>query len=692
MRTSSGFEGLVSSLNSATQEGRRRRAGPGPASLRISSVSASSPADPETAERIRKQPSAPGSGERGHQGVRDPAVCAEAMAAAGPAAAGEDGLGRQPATALDPQPQEGAKAEAESVELDRLRVELAGALAEMETMKAVAEVSESTKAEAVAAVQRQCQEEVASLQAILKDSISSYEAQITSLKQERQQQQQDCEEKERELGRLKQLLSRAHPLDSLEKQMEKAHEDSEKLREIVLPMEQEIEELKAKLLRAEELIQEIQRRPRHSPSLHGSTELLPLSRDLSPPLEPLEELSGDGGAAAEAFAHNCDDSASISSFSLGGGTGSSASLPHSRQALSPEQEETASLVSTGTLVPEGIYLPPPGYQLVPDTQWEQLQMEGRQLQKDLESISRERDELQEGLRRSNEDCAKQMQVLLAQVQNSEQLLQTLQGTVSQAQERVQLQMQRRGVGAFWLSAHLEEGSGFGLTGDRDTCPPHFPEPTLHTQAELATSHKCLSHEVKRLTEENQGLRAEQPPPAAPRVLEQDAGQEEALPSSVLELQQLVRCMGQEARAHQQAREHEAERLRIEIVTLREALEEETAARASLEGQLRVQREETASLCSLRTEMERIHQEQSKAPAGALSSQAQLTDLLSEQRAKVLRLQAELETSEQVQRDFVRLSQALQVRLEQIRQAESLEQVRSIMDEAPLRDIRDIKDS
>ncbi|VFV39075.1 rab gtpase-binding effector protein [Lynx pardinus] len=469
------------------------------------------------------------------------------MAAAAPAVAGEDGRRRQQGAAPDTHSQEGAKVEAESEELGRLRAELAGALAEMETMKAVAEVSESTKAEAVAAVQRQCQEEVASLQAILKDSISSYEAQITSLKQ---QQQQDCEEKERELGRLKQLLSRAHPLDSLEKQMEKAHEDSEKLREIVLPMEQEIEELKAKLLRAEELIQEIQRRPRPPPSLHGSTELLPLSRDPSPPLEPLEELSGDGGAAAEAFAHNCDDSASISSFSLGGGAGST-SLPRSRQGLSPEQEETASLVSTGTLVPEGIYLPPPGYQLVPDNQWEQLQMEGRQLQKDLESISRERDELQEGLRRSNEDCAKQMQVLLAQVQNSEQLLRTLQGTVSQAQERVQLQM-----------------------------------------AELATSHKCLSHEVKRLTEENQGLRAEQPLSSAPRGLEQDEGHEESLPSLVPELQQLVHHTRQEARAQQQAREHEAERLRIEIVTLREALEEETAARASLEGQLRVQREET----------------------------------------------------------------------------------------------------
>lgn len=34
----------------------------------------------------------------------------------------------------------------------------------------------------------------------------------------------------------------------------------------------------------------------------------------------------------------------------------------------------------------------------------------------------------------------------------------------------------------------------------------------------------------------------------------------------------------------------------------------------------------------------------------------------------------------------------QVRLERIRQAETLEQVRSILDEAPLRDIKDIKDS
>lgn len=109
----------------------------------------------------------------------------------------------------------------------------------------------------------------------------------------------------------------------------------------------------------------------------------------------------------------------------------------------------------------------------------------------------------------------------------------------------------------------------------------------------------------------------------------------------------------------------------------------------------------ASLCSLRMEMERVQEEQSKAKRQEVlrpsqgtgrTEEAQLTDLLSEQRAKMLRLQAELETSEQVQRDFVRLSQALQVRLERIRQAGSLEQVRGIIDEAPLRDVRDIKDT
>uniref|UniRef100_I3MTU8 Rab GTPase-binding effector protein 2 n=1 Tax=Ictidomys tridecemlineatus TaxID=43179 RepID=I3MTU8_ICTTR len=398
------------------------------------------------------------------------------------------------AAAAPAAPLEGVKVETESGELSRLRAELAGALAEMETMKAVAEVSESTKAEAVAAVQRQCQEEVASLQAILKDSISSYEAQIASLKQERQQQQQDSEEKERELGHLKQLLARAHPLDSLEKQMEKV-------------------------------------------GVGVACVPLGLRKVLGGNRRPPGERSGGGrGCPSEPWVGPARvDAASLSIWLRG--PGDDGTEP-AGEGWPPLETET------------GLGL------------WQ-----GRQLQKDLESVSRERDELQEGLRRSTEDCAKQMQVLLAQVQNSEQLLRTLQGTVSQAQERVQLQMVS--AGDVWQE------------------------------------------------EEGEGIRWHQVP-------------------------------GRKAWA-------------------------------SLEGQLRVQREETG-------------EGPASSPAARRLTCAQLTDLLSEQRAKVLRLQAELETSEQVQRDFVRLSQALQVRLERIRQAGTLEQVRCILDEGSLKDVRDIKDT
>lgn len=61
----------------------------------------------------------------------------------------------------------------------------------------------------------------------------------------------------------------------------------------------------------------------------------------------------------------------------------------------------------------------------------------------------------------------QMQVLLSQVQNSEQLLQTLQGTVSQAQERVQLQMVR----ALELGQEGEESDGNWLRRARGRWRP-----------------------------------------------------------------------------------------------------------------------------------------------------------------------------------------------------------------------------
>lgn len=57
------------------------------------------------------------------------------------------------------------------------------------------------------------------------------------------------------------------------------------------------------------------------------------------------------------------DSASLSSFSL-----DTPSLPRKLHA----QEDTDSLVSTGTLVPEAIYLPPAGHRLVTHGDWDAL--------------------------------------------------------------------------------------------------------------------------------------------------------------------------------------------------------------------------------------------------------------------------------------------------------------------------------
>uniref|UniRef100_A0A8C4Y996 Rab GTPase-binding effector protein 2 n=1 Tax=Gopherus evgoodei TaxID=1825980 RepID=A0A8C4Y996_9SAUR len=578
-----------------------------------------------------------------------------------------------------------------------LQEELSAALAEVETLRAVATVSEGTKQEAVAAVRRQCQEEVASLQAILKDTISSYEARLEALQQE---QHGGGSWGSWELSRLQQQQTQGNPLDSLERQMEKAQEDSERLRSIVLPMEEEIAQLKSKLSRAEGLIQGL-RGPEGL--LCVSSESLLSDREAPsrmPPAHPGGE--GDEGSGPEgeeepggglAFTRGCDNVSIISIAS------SSAGSPQPRRRPSPEHEDTASLLSTGTLVPESIYLLPPGFQLVPDGEWAQLQQEARrhqeslqQLREQLEAAMQEKLGLQEALRQSSEDCAKQVLVLLDQIQKSEQLLQNLQATVSQTQHRTQEQI-----------------------------------------ADLASSHKRLSYEVQRLSEENEGLRGSRPPLVPAEEL--------PLTSSVQELQALVRQLQEEAGTLRRASEHHSERLRIEIVTLRERLDEEEATRARLQGvleaQLGAQREESlvslphtppavtpsllptelmeASLCSVRSEMERLQQQLGQAEQRAQGleqdvqrlrgdltqrdqqgqaweqEKARLEAVLSEQRGKLQRLQAELDTSEQVQRDFVRLSQTLQVQLERIRQAPSLEQVRSIVDGTRLKDVAELKE-
>ncbi|XP_048468486.1 rab GTPase-binding effector protein 1 isoform X3 [Rhincodon typus] len=133
------------------------------------------------------------------------------------------------------------------------------ATADMENIKAVATVSETTKQEAINDIKKQWQEEVASMQAIMKETVREYEIQFHQrLEQERTQWGQYKEVMERELADLRRQLSERREEDSLENDMKKAQEDAEKLRSVVLPMEKEIAALKEKLSTAEEKVKELE--------------------------------------------------------------------------------------------------------------------------------------------------------------------------------------------------------------------------------------------------------------------------------------------------------------------------------------------------------------------------------------------------------------------------------------------------
>lgn len=91
----------------------------------------------------------------------------------------------------------------------------------------------------------------------------------------------------------------------------------------------------------------------------------------SDPLEFMAEVSDTEttGFMMDYFPPHCD-SASLSSFSL--------DTPSLARHL-PPQDDTASLVSTGTLVPEAIYLPPPGHRLVSHDDWDKMHAQVLQL-------------------------------------------------------------------------------------------------------------------------------------------------------------------------------------------------------------------------------------------------------------------------------------------------------------------------
>ncbi|XP_054606455.1 rab GTPase-binding effector protein 2 [Nothobranchius furzeri] len=431
-----------------------------------------------------------------------------------------------------------------------LRAQLAESQAQVEHWQGVATICELSKQEELAELQKQCDEEIQSLQEALRETAAQYEARIAVL-------QSQPVEWRRPSGH-NMISSRKGRVDP---------------------------EVSAN----------------ETPLVNSLTD----DETSSPAYRTRLEAEGEGAALSteDYFSLQHCDSASLSSFML-----DTPSLP--RKLLA--QEDTESLVSTGTLVPEAIYLPPAGHRLVTHSDWDALNAQLSELRGEVSRLHAEKEELERELDTQSNHTHKQVSVLQSQVQASEALLQDLQKSFSQSQNAVQSRL-----------------------------------------SELSLSQRKMCSELSRL----KGEEAEE------SVSESSSSFSATLHGP-----------------------HCEERLRIEIVNLREQLDTRTEENEVLEVQLSTLRTETekiqSELLACHTELDalRVALTHLQSTNKTLSNEkAALHQQSLELRSQVISLRSQLDTSQAVQMDFVQLSQSLQVKLELVRQAESLEQVRQILE-------------
>ncbi|XP_069082770.1 rab GTPase-binding effector protein 1 isoform X3 [Pleurodeles waltl] len=377
------------------------------------------------------------------------------------------------------------------------------------------------------------------------------------------------------------------------------------------------------------------------------------------------------------------DSSSVTSLQMPSGFILTKDQEKAIKAMTPEQEETASLLSSVTQSAEPPFAPNAGYRLVSESEWNLLQKEIqnagnklgrrcdmcsnyekqlqviqiqesetrdqvkklqvmlRQANDQLEKAVKDKQELEEYTKQSTEDTTNQISALVIRAQESETLLRDLQQAFSHAKRSVQEQM-----------------------------------------TVLMQSREQVSEELIRLQKDNENLQGK-------HSLHISLQQEEnfILPESIEELNELVLKYREDIISVRTAADHLEEKLKAEILFLKEQIQAEQCLKENIEETLQLEiencKEEIASISSLKTELDRIRREK---------DQNSLEQLMYEDRNKAQRLQTELDVTEQVQRDFVKLSQTLQVQLEKIRQAESLERIRAILNDTNLTDINQLPET
>lgn len=424
-------------------------------------------------------------------------------------------------------------------------------------------------------------------------------------------------------------------------------------------------------------------------------------------------LVGADGVADTSFG----DTASLNSIKL---TASHFLLTKDQEkaikAMTPEQEETASLLSSISQAPDTAYLPPAGYRLVSDSEWGLLQQElknaGRKLGRRCELCTNYEKQLQviQGQEADTRDQVKKLQQMLRQA--NDQLERTM--TEKQSlEDSVKVGNEETTAKVAALMQRVQESEA--LLGALQQAFTDAKRSTQEQMSMLVQSREQLVEELSRLHRDNESLQSKQ------RLHTELQQQEDfSLPSDATELQSLVLRLRQDLVLVRASADHLEEKLKAEILFLKEQIQAEQCLKENLEETLQLEiegyKEELASFSSLKTELERLKAEREQLQSSLTektealerlqglktsleqqiqelsSSKSVLESQVLDEKDKAQRLQTELDVSEQVQKDFVKLSQTLQVQLERIRQAESLDRIKVILNDTNLTDINQLPET
>ncbi|EHB13544.1 Rab GTPase-binding effector protein 1 [Heterocephalus glaber] len=377
------------------------------------------------------------------------------------------------------------------------------------------------------------------------------------------------------------------------------------------------------------------------------------------------------------------DTASLGSLQMPSGFMLTKDQERAIKAMTPEQEETASLLSSVTQGMESAYVSPSGYRLVSETEWNLLQKEvhnaGNKLGRRCDMCS---------------NYEKQLQGIQIQEAETRDQVKKLQVMLRQANDQLEKTMKDKQELEDFIKKSTEDSSH---------------------QAVLMQSREQVSEELVRLQKDNDSLQGKHN-----LHISLQQAEDFILPDTIEVLRELILKYRENIIHVRTAADHMEEKLKAEILFLKEQIQAEQCLKENLEETLQLEiencKEEIASISSLKAELERIKVEKGQLESTLREKSQELESLqeikitleeqlkketaakvsveqlMFEEKNKAQRLQTELDVSEQVQRDFVKLSQTLQVQLERIRQADSLERIRAILNDTKLTDINQLPET